>query len=251
MGKFQIRQVGFKYNRALEKKMKSINLVIFDCDGVLVNTEPLANRVFNGLLREYGVGLDEQSATKNFSGITIPDRIATIAGEFGWQPPSNFVDLFNERMIELSEEGFQAIPGIKELVESLSIPVCVASNGSVDEIERRLIFSKLKPHFENAVFSGLDMAHPKPAPDVYLAAARAFNVSPAQCLVIEDSLPGITAGVRAGMRVYGYAAYAPSEQLHEAGAIPFSSMQELRKILADEYGIASLEDRQPDHDTAT
>lgn len=89
------------------------------------------------------------------------------------------------------------------------------------EIQLRLKIAQLTEKFENAIFSGIEVAHPKPAPDVFLAAAKSFNVPPSRCIVIEDSIPGITAAVRAGMRVYGHAVFTPAEALQAAGAIPF------------------------------
>jgi beta-phosphoglucomutase-like phosphatase (HAD superfamily) len=116
----------------------------------------------------------------------------------------------------------------------LSVPICVASNGSREEIVLRLKIAGLTEYFGNAIFSGLEFPHPKPAPDVFLAAAKAFNVSPSRCIVVEDSVPGVTAAVRAGMKVYGYATFTPSESLRAAGAIPFANMMELKSIIARE-----------------
>ncbi|GAB4496774.1 MAG: hypothetical protein OHK003_03120 [Anaerolineales bacterium] len=111
------------------------------------------------------------------------------------------------------------------------MPVCVASNGSRAEITLRLRLAKLERFFGDALFSGLEVSNPKPAPDVYLAAAQSFGIPPSRCIVIEDSVPGVTAGVRAGMPVYGYAAFTPAEKLAEAGAIPFTTMFELKDML--------------------
>lgn len=112
------------------------------------------------------------------------------------------------------------------------MPVCVASNGSRAEITLRLRLAKLECFFGDAIFSGLEVSNPKPAPDVYLAAAQSFGIPPSRCIVIEDSVPGVTAGVRAGMPVYGYAAFTPAEKLAKAGAIPFTTMFELKDMLA-------------------
>ncbi|NWF64766.1 MAG: HAD family phosphatase [Chloroflexi bacterium] len=207
-----------------------IDLVIFDCDGVLVDTEPLANQVFVELMRENGFDVNEMEYLHKFAGVTLPDRIRTIAQELNWTPPENLLSLFHERLIALTEKKIQPIPGIREFVQSLPAPVCVASNGSRNEINLRLKLSNLASFFGNAIFSGLEVPNPKPAPDVYLAAARAFNAMPSRCMVVEDSLPGVTAGVRAGMSVYGYAALIPEEKLREAGAIPFKTMNELTHL---------------------
>ncbi|MBK6794207.1 MAG: HAD family phosphatase [Anaerolineales bacterium] len=206
-------------------------LAIFDCDGVLVDSEPLANRVFVQIVREHGFNLDEPTYLRKFSGITLPDRISAIAEELNWTPPKNFLSVFNERLIAITEKELRVVEGIYELLESLRVPLCVASNGTRDEIDLRLRLSKLAPFFGEAIFSGMEVPNPKPAPDVYLAAALAFGVPPSRCIVIEDSIPGVTAGVRAGMRVYGHAALTPVKKLEAAGAIPFMTMMELKNVL--------------------
>jgi len=209
----------------------SFDLAIFDCDGVLVDSEPLANQVFVQLVRENGFEVDEPAYLKKFSGVTLPDRIRVTARELNWTPPSNFLDEFNTRLKTLTEEQLQPVQGIHALITSLSVPVCVASNGSREEIVLRLRLSKLTHFFGDALFSGLEVPNPKPAPDVYLVAAQSFGISPSRCIVIEDSIPGVTAAVRAGMRVYGHAALTPAAKLQEAGAIPFENMLELKEML--------------------
>ena len=212
----------------------SFDLVIFDCDGVLVDSEPLANRVFSQIVSEHGFAVDEPEYLKKFSGVTLPERISTVAEELNWSPPRNFLEVFDERLAILTEQELQPIQGIHELVQSMTVPICIASNGTREEVNHRLRLSKLAPFFGDAIFSGHEVPNPKPAPDVYLAAAKAFEVSPSRCIVIEDSIPGVTAGVRAGMRVYGHAAFTPAEKLKAAGAIPFANMFELKEMLGSE-----------------
>ncbi len=216
--------------------MKPFNfdLAIFDCDGVLVDSEPLANRVFVEIVREYGFAIDELTYLRKFSGVTLPDRISGIALDLNWEPPKDFINIFDERLAVLTEQELKPVEGIYELVKSITVPICIASNGTREEINQRLRLSKLAPFFGNAIFSGHEVSNPKPAPDVYLAAARSFNIQPARCIVIEDSIPGVTAGVRAGMRVYGHAAFTPAEKLIEAGAIPFANMHQLKELLTAE-----------------
>jgi HAD superfamily hydrolase (TIGR01509 family) len=213
----------------------SFDLAIFDCDGVLVDSEPLANQVFVEMIREHGFDIDEPAYLRKFSGITLPDRIQTTAQELNWMPPQDFHQIFNERLAILTRERLQPVQGIHELLKSLPVPVCVASNGSREEVDLRLELSGLTNVFGNAIFSGIEVAKPKPAPDVYLAAAKSFDVSPSRCLVVEDSIPGVTAAVQAGMRVYGHAAFTPAQQLKDIGAIPFKDMFELKEILAKEF----------------
>ncbi|MBI5296059.1 MAG: HAD family hydrolase [Chloroflexi bacterium] len=210
---------------------KPYDLVIFDCDGTLVETEPLANQVYVQLLTELGHQVDTDAYLREFSGVSLPNRLAVTSRKLNWTPPADFIPQFHERLTALTERELRTVPGVEALIESLSVPICVASNGSREEITLRLRLSQLTERFGAAVFSGMEMPHPKPAPDVYLAAAQAFDVPPARCAVIEDSLPGVQAGVRAGMTVYGYAALTDSRLLAEAGAIPFQSMSELQEIL--------------------
>lgn len=211
------------------------DLAIFDCDGILVNSEPLANHVFVQLLKESGQIVDEPTYLRKFSGITLPDRINTTARELNWTPPEHFLSEFDKRLAVLSESELKTVHGIHELIESLNVPICVASNGHRGEIAQRLRLSKLAPFFGEHIFSGMEVPNPKPFPDVYLEAARSFGISPSRCIVIEDSIPGVTAGVRAGMKVYGYAAFTPAQKLEEAGAIPFTSMFELKEILTRDH----------------
>jgi HAD superfamily hydrolase (TIGR01509 family) len=211
----------------------AFDLVIFDCDGVLVNSEPLANQVYVQMLGDYGYRVNTEEYQREFSGAAISQRLAVTSARLNWSPPENFMSIFNERLSALTEKELQPVPGIHSLIDSLSAPICVASNGSREEITLRLKKAQLTERFGDAIFSGLEVPHPKPAPDVFLAAAKAFNVSPDRCIVIEDSVPGVTAAVRAGMRVYGHAAFTPSESLRQAGAYPFANMLELKMLLSN------------------
>jgi HAD superfamily hydrolase (TIGR01509 family) len=207
------------------------NLVIFDCDGVLVNSEPITNQLYVQMLGEFGYQVNTEEYLREFSGATMLQRLAVTSQKLNWTPPSNFLNVFNQRLSAVTERELKPVPGIHSLVESLSVPICIASNGSRAEILLRLKIANLTDFFGSAIFSGLEVPHPKPAPDVFLAAAKAFNIPPARCIVIEDSIPGVMAGVRAGMKVYGHAAFTSSTSLQAAGAIPFANMMELKSML--------------------
>lgn len=211
---------------------KPYDLVIFDCDGVLVESEPLACRIFIEMYAEYGYMLDYEETLREHYGVNLLKRMDLAAQKIGWAPsPAEFLPEFNRRLSDLTQRELLIVPGIHGLIDSLSVPICVASNGSREEITLRLKIANLTERFGDAIFSGTEVPHPKPAPDVYLAAAQAFNTPPSRCVVVEDSVLGVTAAVRAGMKVYGHAVYYPPDTLREAGAIPFGSMPELQKIL--------------------
>lgn len=207
------------------------DLVIFDCDGVLVDSEPIDYIVLEQIMREHGYVLKEKALLQKYPGMALPERIAAMSRELNWTPPVDFFDIFSEHLVSVSEKELKAVPGIHDLLESLSVPICIASNGTRDEVIMRLRIADLTDYFKGAIFSGMDVPNPKPAPDVYLAAARAFHVPPSRCVVVEDTVLGITAAVRAGMKVYGHAAFTSAETLRRAGAIPFGNMMELRTFL--------------------
>ncbi len=213
---------------------KPYDLVIFDCDGVLVESEPLAARIYSQMFTEYGYPLDYEETLHEHYGVNLRIRLDMTAKKIGWKPdPSAFEPEFNQRLSDLTERELITVPGIHALIDSLTVPICVASNGSRDEITLRLKISNLTDRFGSAIFSGTEVPHPKPWPDVYLAAAKAFNTPPSRCVVVEDSVLGVTAAVRAGMKVYGHSTFYSADSLREAGAIPFKSMPELQKVLSN------------------
>jgi phosphoglycolate phosphatase len=226
------------YNPAAMNKTSSFDLVIFDCDGVLVNSEPLANQVYVHMLGELGIHVDAEQYLREFAGVTIYKRLDATSKKLNWTPPVDFAAIFNKHLSALAEKELQPVTGIHALIESLPTPICVASNGSREEIVHRLKIAQLIHHFEKAIFSGYEIQNPKPAPDLFLAAAKAFNVSPSRCVVVEDSILGVTAAVCAGMKVYGHAAITPANSLRDAGAIPFGNMLELQTILSGTEEIA-------------
>jgi HAD superfamily hydrolase (TIGR01509 family) len=230
------------YNLALMNN-SSFNLVIFDCDGVLVESEALANQVYVQMLGDYGFRVDTEAYLREFSGVALPKRLEATSKKLNWTPPADFIPIFHERLSTLSEKELKVVPGIHELIKSLTVPFCVASNGSRAEIVLRLRIAGLTAHFGNAIFSAMEVPHPKPAPDVFLAAAKAFNIAPARCIVIEDSVLGVTAAIRAGMKAYGHAAITSGEALRQAGATPFANMPELQKILSNTEQMSSVSEK--------
>jgi HAD superfamily hydrolase (TIGR01509 family) len=166
---------------------------------------------------------------RRFIGRTRKGCIDHATELLGRPLPDGFAQAWDAALFEAFERELKAIEGVAELLSSLTLPYCVASNSSPDRMRVALRAARLLANFEGRMFSATEVANPKPAPDLFLHAARMMNTEPAGCIVIEDTLTGVRAGVAAGMKVFGYAAGVPSRAAAMAteGARPFNSMSEL------------------------
>ncbi|MCP4331127.1 MAG: HAD family phosphatase [Gammaproteobacteria bacterium] len=214
---------------------QSFDLIIFDCDGVLVDSERVANEVFARVLDEVcGIKFTLDDMFDTFVGHSRLQCLQKIEAIIGETPPPE-LDLRYQRDInDALEKTVQAIDGIDNVLDTLSLPYCVASSGSHDKMRMTLGKTGLMRFFEGNIFSTSEVKRGKPHPDIYLHAARTMGVTdPARCLVVEDSPIGVTGAVAAGMRVFGFAELMPAKRLHEAGAHHvFSSMSDLPTLLA-------------------
>ena len=213
--------------------MRRFDLVIFDCDGVLIDSEPIANVVFSKMLATVGMRMSPEEVMRTFVGRSR-DTCIEMAGVIrGEKLPEDFGAKWDEAFHEALEREVKPVDGIPELLRSLTIPYCVASNGEPLHMEKGLTAAGLMPLLEGRLFSAKAVAHPKPAPDVYLHAARTMGVQPSRCAVVEDTSTGVKAGIAAGMTVFGYAGGPQSEAatLRSLGATPFGRMAELRALL--------------------
>ncbi|MEL6950497.1 MAG: HAD family hydrolase [Pseudomonadota bacterium] len=213
--------------------MRSIELVIFDCDGVLVDSEMITNRVFCEMLNELGVEVTLEDMFERFVGHSMATCIEIITELRGCPPPDGFVKRLRHKAGAALQAEVEAVPGVSDVVDSLNIPYCVASSGEPAKIRLTLGKTGLLGRFEQKIFSVVDVARPKPEPDIFLHAASEMGVAPSACAVIEDTPTGVSAGVAAGMYVYGFAAHTPSRRLLDAGAHEvFSKMSALPASLA-------------------
>jgi len=207
--------------------------VIFDNDGVLVDSEPHANRVLAGLLTECGVPTTYEESLREYVGSSIP-RVRLIAEEqLGRTLPDDFEARYYDALFERMRSGLEAIPGVREAVESLALPSCVASSGSHERIELSLRLTGLLDLFRERLFSADDVEHGKPAPDLFRLAARSLGAAPERCAVVEDSPLGIEAANAAGMTSFGYAASTPWDRLREASGGVFTTMAQLPSLLGE------------------
>jgi HAD superfamily hydrolase (TIGR01509 family) len=208
-----------------------VDLIIFDCDGVLVDSEPIINRVFVQMLADYCHALDYEQTLREFSGATLADRLKSTGQRLGWTPPPDFRASFDRRLAEALRQELRPVPGIRSVLDRLERPWCVASNGSKEDIRTRLEIAGFLPHYRPVLFSAEEVAQGKPAPDLFLHVATVMGVGHHRCVVVDDSLPGVRAGVLAGMTVFGFARLTGPDVLRAAGAIVFDDMSALPDIL--------------------
>lgn len=209
-------------------------LVIFDCDGVLVDSEPMTSRAMQRVLAHCGLqlGLDEVQA--RFHGISNGQVHDTVLAHWGVRLPDDVVNLFEEAERVAAEDGLPAIPGVADAVRAVAASgtaICVGSNGSPDAIAQRLRLTGLYHWFEGRMFSAAMVARGKPHPDVFLHAAETMGFAPPECVVIEDSDAGVQAALAAGMRVLAYEASLASDVADARGVVRFTDMALLPALL--------------------
>ncbi len=205
--------------------------VIFDCDGVLVDSETLACRVLVEYVAELGLTLALEEAIALFKGRKMAESVVDVEQRLGRAVPDGFVPNFRARCAEAFQTHLKPIPGVEIVLRTLSVPFCVASSGPREKMELTLGITGLRAYFENRIFSAYEVGSWKPDPGLFLHAAQALNIRPRVCAVVEDSLPGVQAGVAAGMTVFGYAASTAAAPLIAAGASVFHDMAQLLDLL--------------------
>ncbi len=220
-------------------------LVIFDCDGVLVDSEPVSNRVLAEAIREAGVEIGAAEVAREFEGMRLADIAAEVGERRGAALPEGWIAEFEERRADEFRRGLEPIPGVDEALERIcaaGIPVCVASQASREKTELTLGLTGLARHFEpEALFSSRMVPRGKPHPDLFLLAASEMGHEPERCVVVEDGVPGVRAAVAAGMRALGYApgsrvdaedlAGDRAALLASEGAEPVAGMHDLPALL--------------------
>jgi len=215
-------------------------LVIFDCDGVLVDSEAIANRIMAEHITATGVPITYEDCRARFVGGTLQRVMDTVEQWLGKPLPPGWKEDFEARRNDAFCRELKAVAGIEEVLASLSAAgteFCVASSGSVEKMELTLGLTGLKRYFGERLFSASMVAHGKPEPDIFLYAAEQMGYLPETCVVVEDSPTGVTAAVAAGMRVLAYVADTDAEVLRIAGAQPFAEMAALPALLGLDSGL--------------
>lgn len=215
------------------KDRARFDLVIFDCDGVLVDSEPLANRVLQERLAAVGLHLPLPEVMRTFVGRTREACIALAGEMLGRALPRDFAAEWDRVLYRRLRDELRAVEGVADALGRLAIPYCAASNSSPERLRLGLEATGLWPRFEGRAFSAEEVENPKPAPDLFLHAARTLGALPSRCAVVEDTPTGVRAGVAAGMTVFAFAAadHADRAALAAAGGRIFHHMDELCALL--------------------
>ncbi|MER9398845.1 HAD family phosphatase [Mesorhizobium sp. M0615] len=211
-------------------------LVIFDCDGILVDTENLANRRLAEWFVAAGYPTTFGYCRKYFSGRSMASVQKEIEETTTVRLGADFVDRWNAGLPDLFAHGVEAIPYVRDFIEAVraaGIPYCVATSARISKMHITLGQTGLLPLFEHAMFSSTMVSRGKPFPDLFLHAAKTMGFAPADCIVIEDSVAGTQAGIAAGMRVYSYHGdpYSDRDGLASAGGVLFDDMRELAGLV--------------------
>lgn len=207
-------------------------LVIFDCDGVLVDSEPLAIRTDVAALAELGWTLTEDEVVEQFVGLSMTQMREKIESHLDQVLPRGWEEQTQRRLRDVFAAELRPVDGIVEALDAIRHKTCVASSGTHDKIEFSLKLTGLHARFRGRIFSATDVSRGKPAPDLFLHAAGQMNVAPSDCVVIEDSVPGVTAALAAGMGVLAYAGgVTPAARLKLPGAVLFDDMRDIPRLL--------------------
>ncbi|MDP3691735.1 HAD family hydrolase [Bradyrhizobium sp.] len=213
------------------------DLVIFDCDGVLVDSEVISCAAHAEMLNRHGYTITPDQVLERFLGVSDREARQTIEAELGRALPDDFDSQMKQATLRRYADELRAIPRIDEAIAAISLPKCVASSGTPEKIRHGLTCAGLHDRLAPHIFSASQVERGKPAPDLFLFAAGQMRAAPARCLVIEDSLPGIAAAVAAGMSVLGFHGGSHcrpghGERLRAAGAAAiFDDMRQLPGLI--------------------
>jgi HAD superfamily hydrolase (TIGR01509 family) len=215
--------------------MHDLQLVIFDCDGVLVDSEVISNDVLARALTAEGLPTTLAQSRRDYQGLLLAEIDSRAQAKLGRPLAKDWLQRYERDRAVVFRRELLAVPGVAEAVrrvKAAGVHVCVASQGKLEKTRLSLKLTKLDPLFgDEALFSAYSVPRGKPHPDLFLHAAQTMAAEPTRCAVIEDTPSGVTAAVAAGMRVLGYAADSDAAALRRAGAEVFMAMEELPGVL--------------------
>jgi HAD superfamily hydrolase (TIGR01509 family) len=210
----------------------AVELVIFDCDGVLIDSERLAIKVDVVALRELGWRMSEAEAIARFVGRSDRENREAIEAHLGRKLPDGWGEAIEQQYRKAFAAELTAVDGMLEALDRIALPTCVASSGTHEHLRYTLGLTGLYERFAGRIFSADDVAAAKPAPDLFLHAASELGADPTGCVVVEDSRPGVEAARAAGMRTLAFAGgVTPAERLEGPNTVVFEDMRELPGLL--------------------
>jgi HAD superfamily hydrolase (TIGR01509 family) len=218
-------------------------LVIFDCDGVLVDSDRIALRIQVEAISALGLPTTYEDCARDFLGLGMPATLRIVEQRLGRPLPEGWEEELAALVREAFRRELRPVPGVVtalEKIEALGLPTCIASSGSQEKMRLTLCLTGLRERFAGRIFSGEEVERGKPAPDLFLHAAAALGVEPRRCIVVEDSPFGVAGAVAAGMAALGYAPDGEGGRLADAGATVFTAMAELPALVAGPYLGAKL-----------
>lgn len=206
-------------------------LVIFDCDGVLVDSDRISLRVQAEWISALGLETRYEDCVRDFLGLGMPATLRILTERLGRPIPSGWEEGLNGAVREAFRNELQPIPGVVRALDEIDLPICIASSGSLEKMRFTLGLTGLWDRFAGRIYSGEEVQRGKPAPDLFLHAASRMSTPPQRCAVVEDSPLGVAGARAAGMSALGYAVAVGGEVLAREGAKTFESMEELPALL--------------------
>lgn len=188
----------------LSPVMTTPRLIIFDCDGVLIDSEVISARQLIAELKGYGVEMDMAFVSRHFLGRSYPVVLKEVRERWGVALPDRFEADYRARLLAAFERDLKVMPDVADTIRATRVPYCLATSSSPERMRRSLEITGLAPLFDGVTFTASEVARGKPAPDLFLHAAARMGANPADCVVIEDSLNGVRAGLAAGMEVWRF-----------------------------------------------
>ena len=211
--------------------MSKYKCIIFDCDGVLVDSEPISIQVLVDMANAHGANIDLKYGMKHFKGSFMQACIDKISKLVTLPLKNDFEVEYREKSFEAFKENIKAVDGIKNLLDNLNRPFCVASSGPENKIELNLKITALLPYFKNKIFSCYAIQKWKPEPDIFILAAKTMGFKPSECLVVEDSLSGVRAAKAGGFDVFGFTAHDYNNELKAEATHTFNNMNMLLSMI--------------------
>jgi HAD superfamily hydrolase (TIGR01509 family) len=208
-------------------------LVIFDCDGVLVDSDRISLRVQAEWISALGLETSYEDCVRDFLGLGMPATLRILCERLGGPLPPGWEEGLDAAVRDAFRAELRPVPGVVEALDRIDLPTCIASSGSQEKMSLTLGLTGLLERFSGRIFSGEEVERGKPAPDLFLHAAARMSTPPQRCAVVEDSPFGAAAARAAGMRALGYAPEGDGERLAAEGATTFGSMAELPARLRD------------------